>query len=148
MRVPQGSGKVSIEHKKFGTQVDLVPRVLQDGRIRMEVRARHSKLDRTGNTQRYGYTVPSLQTREVETGVEIQAGKTLVIGGLDLMPPRAIKKETDPEAKCETPKSKAADDKPEKATEQTELLVLITPQIIEPAVATSAPVPSRQKTTR
>ena len=43
--VPQGLGQVAIEYKPFGTQVDFLPIVLGNGKIRLEVRPRVSDLD-------------------------------------------------------------------------------------------------------
>ena len=45
--VPQSLGTVSIDYKKFGTQIDFVPIVRGNGRIRLEVRPRISEIDST-----------------------------------------------------------------------------------------------------
>jgi pilus assembly protein CpaC len=64
---------------QYGTRVDMVPIVLGNGRIRLEVRPSVSEIDPT-------YTVPggppATKNREVETGVEMRAGQTLAIAGL------------------------------------------------------------------
>jgi pilus assembly protein CpaC len=80
--VPAGLGQVSIEYKDFGTQVDFVPIVLGNGRIRLEVRPRLSEIDDTRSVTVQGITVPALKVREVDTGVEMSAGQTLAIAGL------------------------------------------------------------------
>jgi pilus assembly protein CpaC len=80
--VPGSLGTVSIEYKKFGTQVDFVPVVLSNGHIRLEVRPRISEIDPTRSVTLGSFTVPGLRTREVDTGVEMQAGETLAIAGL------------------------------------------------------------------
>jgi pilus assembly protein CpaC len=72
--VPSGLGTVSIDFKKFGTQVDFVPIVLGNGAIRLEVKPRISFLDATLSIQSQGLTVPGLSVREVDTGVEMKAG--------------------------------------------------------------------------
>jgi pilus assembly protein CpaC len=63
----------------YGTIVDVVPIILGNGRIRLEVRAEVSEIDKS-------LTVvggpPSLKIRMVETGVEMKAGQTLAIAGL------------------------------------------------------------------
>jgi pilus assembly protein CpaC len=63
----------------YGTIVDVVPIILGNGRIRLEVRAEVSEID-TSLTVVGG--PPSLKTRVVETGVEMKAGQTLAIAGL------------------------------------------------------------------
>ncbi len=80
--VPESLGTVSIEYKKFGTQVDFVPIVLGNGKIRLEVRPRVSEIDPTRSVEVQSFTVPGLRVREVDTGVEMSAGQTLAIAGL------------------------------------------------------------------
>lgn len=80
--VPQSLGTVSIEWKKFGTQIDFVPIVLGNGQIRLEVRPRVSEIDASRSVTLDSYTIPGLRVREVETGVEMKAGQTLAIAGL------------------------------------------------------------------
>ena len=80
--VPSGLGQTTIEYKKFGTQVDFVPIVLGNGRIRLEVRPRVSEIDDTRSVTVNSFTVPALKVREVDTGVEMNAGQTLALAGL------------------------------------------------------------------
>ncbi|MGQ9823090.1 MAG: type II and III secretion system protein family protein [Thermogutta sp.] len=80
--VPQSLGTVSIEYKKYGTQVDFVPIVLGNGKIRLEVRPRVSEIDSARSVTINSTTVPGLRVREVDTGVEMKAGQTLAIAGL------------------------------------------------------------------
>ena len=81
---PGGLGTTTIDWKKFGTQVDFVPIVLGNGRIRLEVRPRVSQLDYSIGVSIPGTTstTPGLDVREVETGVEMLPGQTLAIAGL------------------------------------------------------------------
>ena len=80
--VPQSLGTVSIEYKKFGTQVDFVPIVLGNGNIRLEIRPRISEIDPTRSITINGTTVPGLRVREADTGAELRPGQTLAIAGL------------------------------------------------------------------
>jgi pilus assembly protein CpaC len=80
--IPQSLGTVSIEYKKYGTQVDFVPIVLGNGTIRLEVRPRVSEIDNTRSVTINGTVVPGLRVREVDTGVEMKAGQTLALAGL------------------------------------------------------------------
>jgi pilus assembly protein CpaC len=80
--IPQGLGNVSVEYRPFGTQVDFVPIVLGDGRIRLEVRPRVSEIDRSLSVVLSGSVVPGFRTRQVDTGVEMRFGQTLAIAGL------------------------------------------------------------------
>ena len=68
----------SVGLKEYGTRLDFVPIVLGNGRMHIDVRARVSEPDAANSTD----GIPSLTTREVETGVELRAGQTLAIAGL------------------------------------------------------------------
>ena len=80
--VPQSLGTISIEWKIYGTQIDFVPIVLGNGKIRLEVRPRVSELDESRSILVNGTTVPGIKSRQADTGVEMQAGQTLAMAGL------------------------------------------------------------------
>ena len=80
--VPQSLGSVTIEYKKYGTQVDFLPIVLGNGNIRLEVRPRISELDPSNAILVNGSLVPGLKERMIDTGVEMKAGQTLALAGL------------------------------------------------------------------
>lgn len=65
-------------YKPYGTQVDFVPIVLGNGRIRLEVRPEVSEIDASRGTA----DQPAFRNRRVDTGVEMEAGQTLAIAGL------------------------------------------------------------------
>jgi pilus assembly protein CpaC len=80
--VPAGLGQVGIQYREFGTRVDMVAKVRGEGRIWLEVRPYLSEIDPTRSVTLEGTSVPGLRSRFLETGVEMQAGQTLVLGGL------------------------------------------------------------------
>jgi pilus assembly protein CpaC len=80
--VPQSLGTVSIEYKKYGTQIDFIPIVLGSGSLRLEVRSLVSDIDPARSRKLNDETVPALRVREVNTGVEMRAGQTLALAGL------------------------------------------------------------------
>lgn len=127
--VPQSLGTVSIEYKKFGTQVDFVPIVLGNGRIRLEVRPRVSEIDNTRSVTLDSTTVPGLRTREVDTGVELNAGQTLAIAGL-------VQTRVESENKglpwaSEVPYLGALFRRVRHYNNEIELLILVTPELVE-----------------
>ena len=75
-------GTNSIEYKPYGMEIDFVPQVLEGDRIRLEVRPRISEIDPQTKTKLGKHRVPSLNVRQVDTGVEMQAGQTLALAGL------------------------------------------------------------------
>jgi pilus assembly protein CpaC len=84
--VPQsgigGAATITIEYKKFGVQLDFTPTVLNDNKIAMKVHPIVSQLDFTLAIQVGGVAVPGLNTREMDTHVEVRDGQTFAIAGL------------------------------------------------------------------
>jgi pilus assembly protein CpaC len=127
--VPQSLGTVSIEYKKFGTQVDFLPIVLRDGHIRLEVRPRVSEIDPARSVTVGGMTVPGLRTREVDTGVELRAGQTLAIAGL-------VQTRTEAESRgipwlMDLPYVGVPFRRVENEENEIELLVMVTPELVQ-----------------
>ena len=75
-------GTNSIEYKPYGMEIDFVPRVLENQRIRLEIRPRISEIDTQTKTKLGKHRVPSLNVRQVDTGVEMRAGQTFALAGL------------------------------------------------------------------
>lgn len=128
--VPQSLGTVSIQYKKFGTQMDFVPIVLGNGLIRLEVRPRVSEIDDARSVVVQGQNVPALRVREVDTAAEMRAGQTLAIAGL-------IQQRTDAEIRAvpligEIPYLGVFFSRKREQANEIELLVLITPELVEP----------------
>jgi pilus assembly protein CpaC len=135
--VPQSLGTISIEWKQYGTQVDFVPIVLGNGRIRLEVRPRVSELDDARSLTIQGTVVPGILCRQADTGVEMQAGQTLAIAGLV---------QTYVEASnaglpwiSEVPYLGVLFRKEEERRNDVELLMLVTPELVEAMDASEVP---------
>ncbi len=80
--VPQSMGTQSVEYRQFGTRLDCVAKVLDNGRIRLELRSSVSELDTSRSVTIQERTVPGLRTRSVDTAFEMDAGQTMVLSGL------------------------------------------------------------------
>ncbi|HUT12328.1 MAG TPA: pilus assembly protein N-terminal domain-containing protein [Thermoguttaceae bacterium] len=116
----------AVEWKQFGTRVDFVPIVLGNGRVRLEVRAMVSERDDSNAVR----GIPAVKTREVETGVELGAGQTLAIAGL-------VQSRTESQNRglpwiSEVPYLGAMFRRVENQTNEVELLILVTPELVEP----------------
>lgn len=127
--VPQSLGTVSIEYKEYGTQLDFVPIVLGNGRIRLEVRPRVSEIDDSRSVEHEGFTIPALKTRQVETGVELNAGQTLAIAGL-------VEEHTEAGRRVlpwigEVPYLGVLFGGVENKINEIELLILVTPELVD-----------------
>jgi len=127
--VPSGLGQTTIEYKKFGTQIDFVPIVLGNSRIRLEVRPRVSEIDDTRSVTVNSFVVPALKVREVDTGVEMNAGQTLALAGLVQERVDAVKRGLP--YVMDIPVLGVPFRKVEEEVNEIELLILVTPDFAE-----------------
>ena len=135
--VPQSLGTVSIEYKNYGTQVDVVPIVLGNGRIRLEVRPRVSELDDTRGVVINNIIVPGIRIREVDTGVEMRSGQTMALGGL-------VQNRVEADTKglpylSELPYFGAPFRRVSEKINEIELLIMVTPELVSPMEAYEVP---------
>jgi pilus assembly protein CpaC len=128
--IPSGLGTTSVDFKKFGTQVDFVPVVLDNGNIRLEVKPRISFLDNTLSVTTQGITIPGLNVREVDTGVEMKAGQTFAIAGL--VQNRTEYSNTGIPYLADLPYFGAAFRKVKEDMNEIELIIMVTPELVEP----------------
>jgi pilus assembly protein CpaC len=127
--VPSGLGQVGIEYKEFGTQVDFVPIVLGNGRIRLEVRPRVSEIDDSRSVTINNFVVPALKVRQVDCGVEMNAGQTLALAGL--IQERVEASHRGLPFLSSLPAIGAAFRRVEEQVNEIELLILVTPEFVD-----------------
>jgi len=75
-------GATHVEFKPYGVKLNVRPRRLPDGRIRMDVEAGVSAPDNSNGVSLSGNTVPGLLQREVSSHVTMESGLTMTIAGL------------------------------------------------------------------
>lgn len=78
--VPGQNGTITIEFKEFGVGLSFTPVVQSDGKISLRVAPSVSELGRSITTSLGDF--PVLNTRKLETNVELHDGQTLAIAGL------------------------------------------------------------------
>src|SRR5215468_5025373 len=129
--VAQGSGAnigVSVTFKEFGVRLGFTP-VINGDRIHLKVRPEVSTLDFANAVQLAGFRIPALTTRRTETEIELRDRQTFAIAGLlnnnMTSTMQKIPGIGDIPILGLLFKSKAAQ------KNQTELVVMITPQILQ-----------------
>lgn len=132
-QLSSGMSGPSAAFKEYGTRVDMVPIVLGNGRIRLEVRPSVSEIDKTLSVN----GIPALKTRVVDTAVELRSGQTFAIAGL-------VQHDVEAENKglpwiSEVPYLGMAFRRVEEKTNEIELLILVTPEFAEPMDACQVP---------
>lgn len=80
--VPQGDFRVTVEFREFGVRMNFTPVVQGHQRIRLRVAPEVSELDFSAGVQFQGFIVPGLTSRSMETTVELGNGQTIAIAGL------------------------------------------------------------------
>jgi pilus assembly protein CpaC len=77
-----GLGSISVRFEPFGTQLTFLPIVMGNGKIYLEVEPEVSNLDPSVGTTIQGTSVPGRTTQNVHTAVMMEDGQTLALGGL------------------------------------------------------------------
>jgi pilus assembly protein CpaC len=134
---PGGLGTVSVSYQPYGTTVDFVPIVLGNGRIRLEVRPSISEIDSSTSVSIQGTSVPGLTDRMAETGVEMNAGQTLAIAGL--LQTREDAQNQGLPWLSDLPYVGALFRKVSHTKNDVELLIMVTPELVEAVDADKVP---------
>jgi pilus assembly protein CpaC len=132
-----GSGSsISIMFKEYGVRLNFIPTITPRGTIRLQVAPEVSSLDFANAVTISGFKVPAITTRKVITEVELGDGQSYVLGGL--------LNNTESETLTKIP---FIGDIPfigkffqtiDKKKENSELIVIVTPEIVAPIPAGEA----------
>ncbi|MCC2113166.1 MAG: type II and III secretion system protein family protein [Hyphomicrobiales bacterium] len=129
--VQADNGTITIEFKKFGVGLDFTPIVLGDGLINLKVEPEVSQIDTNTTIQTAGVTVPSLIVRRMSTTVELRDGQSFAIAGL-LQSMSHTTKEQLPWL-GQVPAIGALFRSAAFEREETDLVVIVTPHLVQPA---------------
>lgn len=128
--VVQGAtGTVTVQWKEFGVRLTFTPTIAGDV-IRLKVRPEVSSLDFDNGITLQGFRIPSLTTRRAETDVELRDGQSFAIAGL--LHNQAQEFRNGIPLLSRIPIIGALFKSKADRREQTELMVLITPQLVRP----------------
>lgn len=77
-----GGGTVTIQYKEFGVRLRFIAEIVSDNLIRLAVRPEVSSLDFVNGVTISGFRVPAFRTRRVETTVDVLKDQSMIISGL------------------------------------------------------------------
>ncbi len=132
------SGAVTIQFKQYGIRLNFIPTITPRGTIRLQVAPEVSALDFANAITLSGFTVPAISVRRVQTEVELDDGQSFAIGGL------LDNRETETFQKIpflgDIPILGKLFQSMTRNKTNTELIVIVTPEIVSPIPA-GAPLP-------
>jgi pilus assembly protein CpaC len=133
-----GAASITIMFKEFGIRLNFIPTITPRGTIRLQVAPEVSQLDFTNAVEISGFDVPAITSRKVKTEVELSDGQSFVVGGL------LSKNENEAFQKIpflgDIPILGKFFQSMQRTKTDTELIVIVTPEIVSPIDAGS-PLP-------
>ena len=125
-----GATAVTIQFREFGVRLNFVPTLTPRGGIVLRVAPEVSALDFTHGLTVNGFNVPALSVRKLSTVVELKPGESFAIGGL------LDRRVTDTLEKVpfigDLPVLGKLFQSRSRTKENTELLVIVTPELVQP----------------
>jgi len=129
----QGSGSqatVTVSYREFGIRVNFTPVLTAHNTLKMHVKPEVSTLDFGNAVTLSGFVIPALGTRRIETDVELALGQSFVIGGL--MDDRTTDSMSKVPWLSSVPVLGSFFKSKETRKNKTELIVMVTPELVTP----------------
>ena len=134
-----GGAAVTIQFREFGVRLNFIPTITPRGTISLRVAPEVSALDFTHGLTVNGFSVPAITVRKLDTAVELNEGQSFAIGGL------LDNRVTDSLEKVpflgDLPILGKFFQSKSRTKENTELLVIVTPELVRP-IPQGAPLPA------
>ncbi len=135
-----GASAITIMFQQYGVRLNFIPTITPRGTIRLQVAPEVSSLDFADAVQISGFLEPAISVRKVKTEVELGDGQSFAIGGL------LDNRETESFQKIpflgDIPILGKFFQSMQRTRNNTELIVIVTPEIVSPAPAgTAIPTP-------
>jgi pilus assembly protein CpaC len=142
--VPQNTGGggnvITITYKNYGVSLSFTPTLVAGNRINMRVQPEVSQLDTTNALTVSGYVVPALTTREAQTTIELASGQSFAIAGL-IQNDSKLANNTVP-GLGDIPILGELFKSDNFQRDQSELIIIVTPYIVQPVSAARVPLPT------
>jgi pilus assembly protein CpaC len=131
------SNAVTIQFREYGVRLTFTPTILENGQIHLKVRPEVSALDYSNAVTISGFTIPALSTRRVESEMDLNDGQSFAIAGL--VDDRVTKILSKVPGIGDIPVLGKLFQSTSFNRSKTELLVLVTPRIVQPFSPSETP---------
>jgi pilus assembly protein CpaC len=128
-----GVGQITIQFREFGVKLNFTPTITARGTIRLKVNPEVSSLDYANGLNVSGFSVPGLDTRKVDTEIELKDGQSFVIAGL--LNNQVTQELSRMPGLASIPLLGKLFQSHSLTKSNTELLILVTPELVRPSPA-------------
>jgi len=132
-----GSTAITIEWKEFGVKLKFMPTIVDTNLIRLRIAPEVSSLDYSNTITYAGGTIPSIRTRRASGTVELNSTQAIVLGGLHATETQETIRRIP--ILGNIPVLGFFFSKKHKITTDNELLIVVSPRIIESAAQEVVP---------
>jgi len=128
-----GGNTITIMWREFGVRLNFTPTIMPNGTIRLKVAPEVSSLDYNNAVVIGGFTIPAINTRKVQSEIQLESGQSFAIAGLldnrtqDIMSKVPGLGDIPVIGKLFQSRSKSKNN--------SELLVIVTPELVRPIPA-------------
>ena len=133
-------GTTTIQQQNYGVNLRYTPEVMADGKIRLRVRTEVSDITTQGAVRINGTEIPALLTRMAETTVELGSGQSFMIAGL--LSNQATTSADKFPGLAEVPVLGTLFKSTGWKRNQTELVIVITPYLVNPVSESEIKLPT------
>lgn len=137
--VQSGSDRASISvvFKEYGVRLNFKPTVVGEEYIRLELEPEVSIIDYANGVKMDGFTIPALRTRRAKTGIELRDGQSFALAGL--LDNSEMKSLSKIPVLGDVPILGALFRSTQFQKQETELMFIVTAQIVRPVNPDSLP---------
>lgn len=122
---------VTIQYREFGVRLRFAPTIVSDSVITLAVRPEVSSLDYSNAITLSGFRIPALRSRRVESSIDVRRDQSIILSGLFNDERERVR--TGVPVLMHVPILGALFSSTRWQSSETELLVIVTPSIVDPS---------------
>ncbi len=126
----QGGSQVTIQYREFGVRLGFRGEIISDSLIKLQLTPEVSSLDYANAVTLQGFRIPAFRTRRINTTLDVRKDQSLVVSGLFTGEEESIR--TGIPLLKDIPILGALFSSSRFQRNETELLVIVTPMIVNP----------------